>query len=141
MIVNIFSWSIKIVVKSQTTNEKKIQPDSSYFDMNIRMNVSQFFQVMHIIPNQNTRVFQIFYSILLILLAGTTREHLGFALALGVPVFVVITKIDMCRRFMIERTVSQLEKILKSPGCNRVPLRIKSEDDAMTAAANFNSER
>lgn len=55
--------------------------------------------------------------------------------------FVVITKIDMCRRFMIERTVSQLEKILKSPGCNRVPLRIKSEDDAMTAAANFNSER
>lgn len=51
MIVNIFSWSIKIVVKSQTTNEKKIQPDSSYFDMNIRMNVSQFFQVMHIIPN------------------------------------------------------------------------------------------
>ncbi|XP_048731971.1 GTP-binding protein 2-like [Ostrea edulis] len=74
-------------------------------------------------------------------MAGTTREHLGFALALGVPVFVVITKIDMCRRFMIERTVSQLEKILKSPGCNRVPLRIKSEDDAMTAAANFNSER
>lgn len=50
MNVNIFSWSIKIVVKSQTTNKKKIQPNSSYFDMNIRMNASQFFPVMHIIP-------------------------------------------------------------------------------------------
>lgn len=105
--------------------------------MNIRNNASQFFQVIHIIPAQNIPDI----CILVPLLAGTTREHLGFALALGVPVFVVITKIDMCRRFMIERTVSQLEKILKSPGCNRVPLRIKSEDDAMTAAANFNSER
>lgn len=51
MNVNIFSWLIKIVVKSQTTNKKKkIQPNSSYFDMNIRMNASQFFPVMHIIP-------------------------------------------------------------------------------------------
>ncbi len=27
---------------------------------------------------------------------GMTKEHLGLALALNVPVFVVITKIDMC---------------------------------------------
>lgn len=25
-----------------------------------------------------------------------TKEHLGLALALNVPVFVVVTKIDMC---------------------------------------------
>lgn len=73
-------------------------------------------------------------------LAGTTKEHLGFTLALKVPVFVVVTKIDKCRRFILERTVSQLEKILKSPGCKKVPLRIKSEDDAITAATNFESD-
>lgn len=27
---------------------------------------------------------------------GMTKEHLGLALALNVPVFVVVTKIDMC---------------------------------------------
>ncbi|XP_071159235.1 GTP-binding protein 2-like [Mytilus edulis] len=73
-------------------------------------------------------------------LAGTTKEHLGFTLALKVPVFVVVTKIDKCRRFVLERTVSQLEKILKSPGCKKVPLRIKSDDDAITAATNFDSD-
>lgn len=73
-------------------------------------------------------------------LAGTTKEHLGFTLALKVPVFVVVTKIDKCRRFAVEKTVSQLEKILKSPGCKKVPLRIKSDDDAITAATNFESD-
>ncbi|XP_076810177.1 GTP-binding protein 1-like isoform X2 [Clavelina lepadiformis] len=29
-------------------------------------------------------------------IVGTTKEHLGLALALNVPVFVVVTKIDMC---------------------------------------------
>lgn len=74
-------------------------------------------------------------------MAGTTKEHLGFALALKVPVFVVVSKIDMCRKFMIEKTISQLEKILKSPGCRKIPVRINSEDDAITAAQNFDSDR
>ena len=80
-------------------------------------------------------------SILCLLSAGTTKEHLGFALALKVPVFVVVSKIDMCRKFMIEKTISQLEKILKSPGCRKIPVRINSEDDAITAAQNFDSDR
>ena len=29
-------------------------------------------------------------------IVGMTKEHLGLALALSVPVFVVVTKIDMC---------------------------------------------
>ncbi len=29
-------------------------------------------------------------------ITGTTREHLGYALALGVPTVAVITKIDLC---------------------------------------------
>ncbi|WAR18779.1 GTPB2-like protein [Mya arenaria] len=73
-------------------------------------------------------------------MAGTTKEHLGFALALKVPIFVVVTKVDMCRKFFIEKTVSQLEKILKSPGCKKIPVRIANEDDAITAAQNFDTD-
>lgn len=72
---------------------------------------------------------------------GTTREHLGFALALGVPIFVVVSKIDMCRRSQVMRTVRQLEQILKSPGCKKVPFRVETEDDALTAGASFHNDR
>jgi hypothetical protein len=56
-------------------------------------------------------------------------------------VFVVITKIDMCRKFVIQKCVTQLEKILKGPGCKKISVRIESEDDAITAAQNFDSEK
>lgn len=74
-------------------------------------------------------------------LVGTTKEHLGFALALGVPTFVVVTKVDACRATQAERTLRQLERTLKGPGCRKVPLRVETEDDAVTAATNFNTER
>ncbi|GAB1607488.1 GTP-binding protein 2-like [Argonauta hians] len=73
-------------------------------------------------------------------MAGTTKEHLGFARALDVPVFVVVSKIDMCPEPVIEKTIQQLEKILKSPSCNKVPFRVTCEDDAITAATNFDSQ-
>ena len=72
---------------------------------------------------------------------GTTKEHLGLALALKVPIFVVVTKIDLCRSCQVERTIKQLERILKSPGCKRVPYRVELEDDVITAAETFHSER
>ncbi|XP_067681273.1 GTP-binding protein 2-like [Haliotis asinina] len=74
-------------------------------------------------------------------ITGTTKEHLGFALALGVPVFVVVSKVDQCRHVLIERTVKQLEKILKSPGCKKIPVRILNDDDAITCASNFDTEK
>jgi len=72
---------------------------------------------------------------------GTSKEHLGFALALGVPTFVVVTKVDACRAAQVERTLQVLERTLKGPGCRRVPLRVDTDDDACTAASSFNSER
>jgi len=71
---------------------------------------------------------------------GTSKEHLGFALALGVPTFVVVSKIDACRAAQVERALHQLERTLKGPGCRRVPLRVDTEDDACTAASNFHTE-
>ena len=46
-----------------------------------------------------------------------TKEHLGISLALKVPIFIVITKIDIAPENVFEETKSTLVKILKSPGC------------------------
>jgi len=74
-------------------------------------------------------------------IVGMTKEHLGLALALSVPVFVVVTKIDMCPPNVLQETLKLLVKILKSPGCRKVPVMVKSEDDVILSATNFVSER
>jgi GTPase len=70
-----------------------------------------------------------------------TKEHLGLALALNVPVFVVITKIDMCPPNILQETLKVLQKVLKSPGCRKIPYIIENSDDMITCAMNFTSER
>lgn len=72
---------------------------------------------------------------------GMTKEHLGLALALSVPVFVVVTKIDMCPPNILQENLRTLVKILKSPGCRKVPVMVKSLDDVVLSATNFVSER
>ncbi|KAI9287734.1 P-loop containing nucleoside triphosphate hydrolase protein [Umbelopsis sp. AD052] len=72
---------------------------------------------------------------------GMTKEHLGLALSLGIPVLVIITKIDMCPPNILESTIKQLVKILKSPGCRKIPMFIKTNEDVVVTAANFVSER
>ncbi|KAG7256553.1 hypothetical protein CRUP_007119 [Coryphaenoides rupestris] len=51
-------------------------------------------------------------------IVGMTKEHLGLALALNVPVFVVVTKIDM-----------------------KIPVLVQNKDDVIVTASNFSSER
>ncbi|XP_051980929.1 GTP-binding protein 2-like [Xyrauchen texanus] len=70
-------------------------------------------------------------------IAGTTREHLGLAMALKVPIYIVVSKVDLCTKGTVERTVRQLERILKQPGCNKVPMLVSTTDDAVTAAQKF----
>ena len=70
-------------------------------------------------------------------IAGTTKEHLGFSMALEVRVFIVINKIDCCSDDVLQQTVDKIEFLLKSPGCGKIPYLIRSMDDAMLAAQNF----
>lgn len=70
-----------------------------------------------------------------------TKEHLGLALALNVPVFVVVTKIDMCPPNVLQDTLKLLHKILKSVGCRKVPLLVRNAEDVVVSATNFVSER
>lgn len=72
---------------------------------------------------------------------GMTKEHLGLALALSVPVFVVVTKIDMCPPNVLQENMKLLIRMLKSPGCRKIPVVVSSENDVITSALNFSSER
>ena len=72
---------------------------------------------------------------------GMTKEHLGLALALNVPVFVVVTKVDMCPPNVLQETLKLLTRILKSPGCRKIPVIVQNKDDVICSATNFTSER
>ncbi|XP_034479794.1 GTP-binding protein 1 [Drosophila innubila] len=72
---------------------------------------------------------------------GMTKEHLGLALALAVPVFVVVTKIDMCPPNVLQDNMKLLFKMLKSQGCRKVPVVVRTQDDVVLSATNFVSER
>ncbi|TKX22127.1 hypothetical protein C1H76_5760 [Elsinoe australis] len=74
-------------------------------------------------------------------LIGMSKEHLGIALALNVPVMVVITKIDICPPQILQQTITQLTKILKSPGARKIPIFIKNKEECVNTATQFVSQR
>jgi len=67
-------------------------------------------------------------------LVGTFREHLGLTVALRVPCFIVLTKIDTAPNALKKRCVSQIENILKSPAVKRPAFVVNSLADAEQAA-------
>lgn len=74
-------------------------------------------------------------------LVGMSKEHLGIALALNVPVMVIITKIDICPPQILEQTITQLMRILKSPGARKIPIFVKDMEETINTAAQFVSQR
>ncbi|KAH7140814.1 P-loop containing nucleoside triphosphate hydrolase protein [Dactylonectria macrodidyma] len=74
-------------------------------------------------------------------LIGMSKEHLGIALALNVPVMVVVTKIDICPPNILEETITQITKIMKSPGARKIPTFIKNREECINTATQFVSER
>ena len=50
-----------------------------------------------------------------------TKEHLGIALGLNIPIFVVVTKVDITPKEVREKNVEELVKILKSPAVKKLP--------------------
>ncbi|KAF4598628.1 hypothetical protein EYR38_007034 [Pleurotus pulmonarius] len=74
-------------------------------------------------------------------LIGMSKEHLAIGLALGVPIVVCITKIDMTPANVLAETQKQVVKILKSPGCRKVPVFVKSTEVAVELAQCFGREK
>ncbi|MEM1537884.1 MAG: GTP-binding protein [Candidatus Nezhaarchaeales archaeon] len=72
---------------------------------------------------------------------GTTKEHLGVATSLKIPVFSVVTKADMVPRELLVRVLKDIEKLLKMPALNKIPVSVKNDDDVVVAARNMPSGR
>jgi GTPase len=70
-------------------------------------------------------------------LTGMSKEHLGIALALHVPIMVVVTKIDSCPAHVLEDTMKQITRILRSPGARKVPIMMRTRADCVTTATHF----
>ena len=72
--------------------------------------------------------------------ADTTREHLGYALALQVPTIVVVTKTDLDQGSnIVEKTKQQIDQLFTGIGCGKIPYHVKDEDGAYTAASQMSS--
>ncbi|EPZ32511.1 Elongation factor, GTP-binding domain-containing protein, partial [Rozella allomycis CSF55] len=72
---------------------------------------------------------------------GMTKEHVGLAVALNVPFFIVVTKVDMCPANVLDDTLKQLAKMVKSPGCKKTPVFIKSIHDLILVVNNLVTEK
>jgi translation elongation factor 1A GTP binding domain family len=70
-----------------------------------------------------------------------TKEHLGIAVALGIPVFVVITRIDIAPQEVFQRTVEDVVKVLKMPGVSKIPYVVKDVGDVVLAARAVSAGR
>eukprot|EP00301_Raphidiophrys_heterophryoidea_P001584 c10762_g1_i1.p1 GENE.c10762_g1_i1~~c10762_g1_i1.p1 ORF type:complete len:421 (-),score=69.16 c10762_g1_i1:37-1299(-) len=75
-------------------------------------------------------------------LVGMTKEHFHLCLALKLPVYVVITKIDICPPNVLKETIDSLTRMVKAPGSRKMPIFVRSPEDLRTVVTNFGgSER
>ncbi|OAF65379.1 hypothetical protein A3Q56_06914 [Intoshia linei] len=72
---------------------------------------------------------------------GMTKEHLSLILALDLPLIIVVTKIDMCPQNILAETMSLIQKILKSPGCRKITVSIKSIKDVVVCIKEITNKR
>lgn len=68
---------------------------------------------------------------------GTCKEHLGIAVSLKLPVFVVVTKADMVSDILLERVLKDIERLLKMPAVGKIPILVRDLDDVVIAAKNM----
>jgi GTPase len=66
-----------------------------------------------------------------------TKEHVGMAIALNVPLFVVVTKVDLCPEAVMKETMKQLTRLLKLPGARKQPYAVRGVEELMMAVRGF----
>jgi len=70
-----------------------------------------------------------------------TKEHLGIALALKIPIYIVITKIDIAPADIYKQTLDYITKILKSTGTQKLPVVVRETDDISVYAESILFDR
>ena len=72
-------------------------------------------------------------------IVGMCKEHLGISLALRIPAFFVVTKIDLAPQHVLQHTITTLQSILKKPGVKKKPILVKTRDDVIMCAKHIHS--
>ena len=70
-------------------------------------------------------------------LTHMTKEHIALAFSLKIPMFFVITKIDICPDNIYEKTKEQITRLLKLPGLRKLPYFVKNEEDIPVVIKNI----
>ncbi|CUG92604.1 GTP-binding elongation factor TU fragment, putative [Bodo saltans] len=70
-----------------------------------------------------------------------TKEHLGLCLALKLPFFVVVTRIDSTPDNVRQETSQTILKLLKMPTVKKLPFPVRKTDDVIVAAKNLMYDR
>ena len=68
-----------------------------------------------------------------------TKEHLGIAIALDIPVLIALTKIDLAPKNVARETLKTVRTYLKKAG--KMPMMVKELAEASLAAKNIQSNR
>ncbi|KAH9426928.1 GTP binding protein [Dermatophagoides pteronyssinus] len=72
---------------------------------------------------------------------GTNLLHLSLAIALEVPIMVVINKIDLCDQKMIDQIVNNVQQLIESSFCkNKKSITIKNNNDIIDYCNNNNNK-
>jgi GTPase len=56
-----------------------------------------------------------------------TKEHIGISMALKIPFFIVVTKIDLAPQQVYLDTLTKLCAIMRSPHCGRMPIVVDKD--------------
>ena len=70
-----------------------------------------------------------------------TKEHLGLCLALKIPFFVVVTRMDSTPEPVIKATLDSINKLLKFPSVKKLPYVVSKAEDVLICAKNISADR
>ena len=65
-----------------------------------------------------------------------TKEHLACSLALDLPVFIVMTKIDIAPAEIFKQNMEKICNIMKKH-CNKIPVKVKNKEDVDSIISNI----
>lgn len=68
-----------------------------------------------------------------------TMEHISLCSSVGIPIIIVMTKIDSCPEHALKRTKEEIFNILRSPGIQKKPFYVRKFEDIAIVADKTSS--
>lgn len=69
-----------------------------------------------------------------------TKEHMGLALALKIPIVIVLTKIDMCPDNVKKQTLNDIHQLLKLRSVRKLPVHATRSDEEFIKAVRTSTQ-